>query len=284
VAEFMVSREVSGRRACELLGISRRWIGYVSRVKGDGLAERLKTLAIRHPRFGYRRLWALLRREGEKVNLKRVRRLCVENGLRLKRRRTRKRRGIGRSAPVRAEHANHVWAYDFVHDVCRDGRKLKILTVVDEYTRECLTIEVEDRIPASVVCRTLLGLFSERGRPEFVRSDNGPEFIAKALMRMLAEEKVAVKHIEPGSPWQNGRNERFNGTLRDECLNLETFEHRDQARAVCRLYAKHYNQERPHSALGYRTPAEFAAKAAGKEEADTVFRSRAAKDRKEFYR
>lgn len=254
-----MSREVSSRRACELLGISRRWIGYLSRARDDGLAARLKALAIRHPRFGYRRLWALLRREGHEVNLKRVRRLCVENGLRLRRRRPRKNRGIGRSAPVRAEQANHVWAYDFVHDVCRNGRQLKILTVVDEYTRECLAVEVEHRMPASFVCRTLLRLFGARGRPMHVRSDNGPEFIARALMKMLAEAQVSVKHIEPGSPWQNGRNERFNGSLRDECLNLETFEHRDQARAVCRLYGRHYNEDRPHSSLGYRTPAEYAA-------------------------
>jgi putative transposase len=255
----MVSREVSARRACELLGISRRWIGYLSQAKDDGLAARLKVLALRHPRFGYRRLWALLRREGVKVNVKRVRRLCVESGLKLGRRKRRKCGGIGKVAPVRAEHANHVWAYDFVHDACRDGRQLKILTVVDEYTRECLAVEVEHRMTASFVCRTLLGLFAGRGRPMYVRSDNGPEFIAAALMKMLATEQVGVKHIEPGSPWQNGRNERFNGSLRDECLNLETFEHRDQARAVCRLYQRHYNEDRPHSSLGYRTPAEFAA-------------------------
>jgi putative transposase len=255
----MVCREVSARRACELVGISRRWIGYLSRAKDDGLATRLKALALAHPRFGYRRLWALLRREGEKVNVKRVRRLCVESGLKLKRRITRKRRGICKVAPVRAEHANHVWAYDFVHDACRDGRQLKILTVVDEHTRECLAVEVEHRMTAGFVCRTLLRLFAGRGRPAYVRSDNGPEFIAAALMKMLAEEQVGVRHIEPGSPWQNGRNERFNGSLRDECLNLETFEHRDQARAVCRLYQRHYNEDRPHSSLGYRTPAEFAA-------------------------
>lgn len=242
-----------------MLGISRRWAGYTSRARDDGLGERLRDLAIRHPRYGYRRLWALFRRDGERVNLKRVRRLCMMNGLKLKRKIARKRGGMGRSVPVVAGYANHVWAYDFVHDACRDGRQLKILTVVDEYTRECLTVEVEHRMPAGVVCRTLLRLFGGRGRPVYVRSDNGPEFIARALMKMLAAQEVEVKHIEPGSPWQNGRNERFNGSLRDECLNMETFEHRDQARAVCRLYARQYNEQRPHSALGYRTPAEFAA-------------------------
>lgn len=257
--KFMVAREVSGRRACELLGIGRRWLGYVTRVKEDGVLRRLKELAVVHSRYGYRRLWVMLRREGVEVNVKRVRRLCVSNGLKLRRRIARKRRGIGTAAPVRAEHGNHVWAYDFVHDVSREGRQLKILTVVDEYTRECLAVEVEHRMPAGPVCRTLLRLFGERGKPRYVRSDNGPEFIAKALMKMLETEEVGVKHIEPGSPWQNGTNERFNGSLRDECLNLETFEHRDQARAVCRLYRRQYNEQRPHSALGYRTPAEFAA-------------------------
>ena len=258
-AAFLISRKVSARRACELLGIGRRWLGYVSRAKDDGMKERVKALAVKHPRYGYRRLWAMLRREGVVVNVKRVRRLCVENGLKLGRRKRRKRRGIGRGTPVVAERANHVWAYDFVHDVCRDGRQLRILTVVDEYTRECLAVEVERSMPASAVCRTLVRLFGERGRPVYVRSDNGPEFVARALMKMLAEENVTVRHIEPGSPWQNGKNERFNGSLRDECLNLETFEHRDQARAVCRLYARQYNERRPHSALEYRTPAEFAA-------------------------
>ena len=276
VAFMMSKADVSARRACELMGISRRWLAYQGRdakEDDDGVPDRLKELAVKHPRYGYRRLHAMLVREGRwRVNVKRVRRLCVLYGLKLKRKRPRKRRGIGNATPVRAEHVDHVWAYDFVHDVCRDGRrKLKILTVEDEYTRECLTIEVEHRMPAGFVCRTLLKLFATRGRPRYVRSDNGPEFIARALVRMLAGEGVEVKHIDPGSPWQNGRNERFNGTLRDECLNLETFEHRDQGRAVCRLFGRHYNQERPHSALGYRTPAEFAAEQRAK--GNTVTRS-----------
>jgi len=261
----MVKRELSARRACELLGISRRWLGYEGRRgKVDPVLGRLKRLAARHPRYGYRRLHVMLRRElgrrGPAVNVKRVWRLCVLHGLKLSRKRRRKRRGVGAGVPCRAEYPGHVWAYDFVHDVCRDGRKLKILTVEDEFTRRCLTIEVERRMPASGVCRALLRLFAEHGTPSFVRSDNGPEFIAKALVKTLAEKGVACRHIDPGSPWQNGLNERFNGSLRDECLNLETFAHRDQARAVCRLYMRHYNHERPHSSLGYLTPAQFAAR------------------------
>ena len=256
---FMTARDVSARRACELLGVSRRWLAYEGKGGEDPVLPRLKELAARHPRYGYRRLWAVLRREGHAVNVKRVRRLCVLHGLKLSRRRPRKRRGVGAGVPCRAEYPNHVWAYDFVHDVCEDGRPLKILTVADEFTRVCLAIEVEHRMPAGVVCRALGRLFDEHGPPAFVRSDNGPEFVAAALVRALAGRGVGCRHIDPGSPWQNGLNERFNGTLRDECLSLETFAHRDQARAVCRLFMRHYNEERPHSALGYRTPAEFAA-------------------------
>ena len=255
----MAARGLSQRRACELLGVSRRWLNYQGKRGGDDLIlPRLKDLAAAHPRYGYRRLHVLLRREGHEVNVKRVRRLCVLHGLKLSRKRRRKRRGIGTGVPCKAEYPNHVWAYDFVHDACQDGRKLKVLTVEDEFTRLCLAIEVERRMPASGVCRVLLRLFAGHGTPAFVRSDNGPEFIAKALTRTLAERRVECRHIDPGSPWQNGLNERFNGSLRDECLNLETFAHPDQARAVCRLYMRHYNQDRPHSALGYLTPAEFA--------------------------
>lgn len=256
---FMAARQISVRRACQLLGISRRWAAYQSRRPEDPVLPRLKELAAKHPRFGYRRLWRMLRREGLKVNVKRVRRLCVLYGLKLSRKKPRKRRGIGAGMPLKAGHPNHVWAYDFVHDVCENGRKLKILTVVDEFTRLSLRIEVEHRMPASRVCQVLLELFDAYGAPQFVRSDNGPEFIAHALVRTLASQGVQCRHIDPGSPWQNGCNERFNGSLRDECLNLETFAHKDQARAVCGLYRRHYNQERPHSSLGL-TPAEFAVK------------------------
>jgi putative transposase len=260
-AALLVKRGLSARRACELLRISRRWLAYQGKCgKDDPVLPRLKDLAARHPRYGYRRLHALLRREGVKVNVKRVRRLCVLHGLKLSRKVRRKRRGMGTAVPCRAECPNHVWAYDFVHDACQDGRKLKVLTVEDEFTRRCLAIEVERRMASQAVCRVLLRLFAWHGTPQFVRSDNGPEFIARALVKMLAERQVQCRHIDPGSPWQNGLNERFNGSLRDECLNLETFAHVDQARAVCRLFMRHYNEQRPHSALDYLTPEEFAAK------------------------
>jgi hypothetical protein len=143
-----------------------------------------------------------------------------------------------------------VWAYDFVEDRTETGRKLRILTVVDEFTRRCIEVEVEHRMNAKFVARTLLRLFAEHGTPAYVRSDNGPEFIARFLMNVLKIHGIEARHIDPGSPWQNGIDERFNGTLRGECLDLETFHHRDHARAIVKLFKKTYNQQRPHSALG----------------------------------
>jgi putative transposase len=265
---FATGRAISASRACELVKVSRRRLGYVSRKTEEDLTRKLKELAAAHPRYGCRRLREMLRRDGRVVNLKRVRRLCRAHGLLLKQKRRRKRRGSGIGVPCLAEYPNHVWAYDFVEDRTETGRKLRVLTVADEFTRECVTAEVEYRMNAKFVAETLLRLFGERGAPpKFVRSDNGPEFIAKHLMRMLAGSGVAARHIEPGSPWQNGKNERFNGTLRDECLNLETFHNRDHARALIKLFGRRYNERRPHSSLGYQTPLEFAAVWRSKHEA-----------------
>ncbi len=166
--------------------------------------------------------------------------------------------GIG--VPCRAEYPGRVWAYDFVEDRTANGRKLRILTVEDEFTRECVGIEVEHRMNTKFVAMTLLKLFRERGVPEFIRSDNGPEFVARFLMRVMSIHGVSARHIDPGSPWQNGHLERFNGTLRDECSNLETFHTRDHARALVKSFGRDYNERRPHSALNYQTPAEYAAK------------------------
>jgi putative transposase len=252
--------EISQRRASQLLGVSRRWLGYPSRRDDAEMVGRLKDLARAYPRFGYRRLHQMVRRQGVVVNVKRVRRLCRIHGLKLPIRRVRKRRGIAVPTLPVAQRANQVWAYDFLFDFCENGRPLKILTVEDEFTREALAVEAEYRMGAREVCRILMRIMGERGVPEFVRSDNGPEFIAQAIRRMLAVKGVNGWPIEPGRPWQNGKNERFNGTLRDECLNLETFHGRDHARAVCRLFRRYYNQDRPHSSLHWQTPAEFASR------------------------
>jgi len=258
---FLVGRKVSQRRASELAGISRSSLHYKGGGRRDDpkLLGRLRYLAARHPRYGYRRLWAVLRREGQVVNVKRVRRLCVRHGLSLRRRIRRRRRGLGGSVPRSAGHVNHVWTYDFVHDRCENGRKLKMLTVVDEFTRECHKVQVGTRIGGRGVIGVLDELFTLHGVPMFIRSDNGPEFIARDLKRWLKERGSATHYIEPGSPWQNGYGESFNGKLRDECLNMELFHHPDHARAVIELWRRHYNTRRPHSSLGYRTPAEFRA-------------------------
>lgn len=265
-AGFLIEREVSARRACWWLSVSRSWLKYLTHKKDGELVEKLMGLAKEHPRYGTRRLHALLRREGEVVNLKRVRRVCRRHGLLLKQKRRRKRLGIGAGMPCKADHPNQVWAYDFVEDRTESGRKIRVLTIVAEFTRECVEVEVEHRMNAKFVAATLMRLFRERGVPRFIRSDNGPEFIARFLMRVLAIHGVTARHIEPGSPWQNGLNERFNGSLRDECLNLETFHNRDHARALIRLYARRYNERRPHSSLGYQTPGEFAAKCKSEQE------------------
>jgi putative transposase len=226
--------------------------------------DHLQELARRYPRFGYRRLHQMLLREAKAagrptpLNAKRVQRLCRVAGLSLPRKRRKKRRGRGVQFPVVAEYPNHVWAYDFVFDWCENGRQLKFLNVVDEFTREALAIEVDHRMAARHVCGVLEHLMRQRGVPAFIRSDNGPEFIAKCVARMLGVKGVACKYIDPGSPWQNGKEERFNGIFREECANMETFHHRDHARALGQLFLRYYNQERPHSSLGYQTPQEFA--------------------------
>lgn len=250
-------RNIVRSRACELLGISRRRLGYQSQKRDDPLLDQLRDLAKAHPRFGSRRLRLLLRREGWVVNLKRIRRLCRKEGLTLKGRIRRKRRGIGVGMPCRAEYPHHVWTYDFMEDRCENGRKLRILAVVDEFTRRSLAVKVEHRMNAKAVARTLTELFEAHGTPKYIRSDNGPEFIARALMRILKIWGVAPMHIEPGSPWQNGICERFNGTLRDECLNLETFGSLSEAKVLIEEYRKAYNASRPHCSLKGLTPNEF---------------------------
>ena len=243
-------RDVAMTRACECLGICRRRLTYRPTKKNDELVMTLKALTQQHPRFGVRQLRRKLLLNGQRVNLKRVRRLCKLNGLLLKMKRRRKRLGIGAGMPCRAGRPNQVWAYDFVEDRTETGGKLRILTVIDEFTRRCIEVEVEQKMNAKFVARTLMKLFAEHGTPTFIRSDNGPEFIARFLMNVMKIHGVQARHIDPGSPWQNGIDERFNGTLRDECLNLETFHHRDHARAIVKLFKRSYNQQRPHSSLG----------------------------------
>jgi putative transposase len=225
----------------------------------DALIEpRLRLLAEQHPRYGYRRVWAMLRRE-MLVNLKRVRRLWQRMGLGLPKRRPRRRVRGTSVRPLPATRANQVWAYDFVHDSCANGQQLKLLTVVDEWTRECLAIEVEARINSASVIKVLSRLMSLHGRPNYLRSDNGPEFVATKVKEWLTASGVQTTFIEPGKPWQNGTNESFNGKLRDECLNMQWFRNRAEARIIIEGWRRHYNEERPHSSLSYHTPAQVRA-------------------------
>lgn len=226
------------------------------------LIQRLHQLARQHPRYGYRRISALLRAEGRRVNRKRVQRLWRQAGLKVPVKQ-RKRRRLGpvglRTPPRRAEQPNQVWSYDFVWDQTADGRLLKWLPVVDEFTRECLSLPVERSLSGLDVVARLRALVAERGAPEFLRSDNGPEFVARVVRAWLASEQIRTLYIEPGSPWENAYSESFNSRLRDELLNREVFDSLTEAQVLGASYRREYNEQRPHSALGYRTPAAFAA-------------------------
>jgi putative transposase len=216
----------------------------------------MKRLAQQHPRYGYRRIWALLRRRGEHVNHKRVYRLWRESGFNLHARRRRRRASPPSPRPPEATAPHDIWAYDFVHDRCANGAALKCLVVVDEYSRMCLAIEVSQRIDSRQVVTVLERLIHTHGTPRYLRSDNGPEFVANAVKARLSARGIDTVYIEPGKPWQNGAIESFIGKFRDECLNMEWFLNRWEARVIIESYRRHYNEERPHSGLAYRTPAE----------------------------
>ena len=260
---FLMSRGLSERRSCALVGMSRSSFRYRARPReaDEALVWRLRALARtpRKERYGYRRMWVELGRSGLMVNPKRVRRLWRLAGLSLSRRASKKRSKPTGGVPRQATRPNEVWTYDFIHDACFGGRKLKMLTVVDEFTRESVGIEVSTRLPSSRVIEVLDRLFAERGSPEHLRSDNGPEFIARKVRRWLMEHGSDTIYITPGHPWENAYEESFHGRFRDECLNMEVFTSVAEARVVIEGWRRHYNEERPHSRLGYRTPAEFRA-------------------------
>jgi len=253
----MKQQSVSERRSCQLIGISRSSYRYqpIMRVD-DGLAAKLHEIAAEDPTAGYRTAWAYLRHGGLLVNHKRVQRVWKEEGLTQPVKKGRKRRKGG-SVPLQATHTNHVWTYDFIHDRTEDGQPLRFLTVEDEYTREGLTVATERSMPAERVIEVLKVMFCERGAPEYLRSDNGPELVATKLMEWLVSEGVKTHYIDPGSPWQNAYGESFNAILRRECLNRELFYGVLEARVKTESWRQRYNQRRPHSSLGYRTPVQF---------------------------
>jgi putative transposase len=251
---------VSERRACQVLGQPRSTQRRDAHVP-DGepaLVRRMVALATEYGRYGYRRVTALLRAEGFAVNHKRVERLWRREGLKVPAKQPKRRRlwlADGSCVRLRPAHANHVWSYDFMKCRTSDGRAFRLLTVIDEHTRECLAIDVARAITADDVLERLSRLFIERGRPAYVRSDNGPEFTAKAVRRWLGGLGVRTLFIEPGSPWENGYVESFNGKVRDELLNPEIFDTLLEARVLTERWRRVYNGVRPHSALGYRPPA-----------------------------
>ena len=214
-------------------------------------------LAATYPRFGYRRINVFMERLGHVMGADKAFRLWSKAGLQVPRKRPRKRVAASRPRPQQPMGANELWAYDFVYDACANGQQIKCLTVVDEYTRECLAIDVAGSIRSGRVIEVLSRLISERGAPLSLRSDNGPEFVSKALLKWAARESLDLALIEPGKPWQNGLNESFSGKFRDECLSMEWFRCRAEARVVIEEWRRHYNSVRPHSSLNNMTPEHF---------------------------
>ncbi len=255
----MRTRRLSERRGCSLVSLNRRSCRYRKKqLANTSLIERIRQLALQHPCFGYRRIAALLKRAGAQVNLKRVYRLWKQEKLTLPKRRARKRRAKSVIGILpKAARANQVWTYDFVFDQSLSGKSLKMLTLIDEYTRECLAVEVGVSIKSNRVRQILQRVCASFGKPEQIRSDNGSEFIGKAVGDWLGENGIKPLFIEPGKPWQNGKGESFNGKLREECLSREWFSSVKEAQVVIEGWRKFYNERRPHSSLGYLTPSEF---------------------------
>jgi putative transposase len=255
-------RGLSVRRACTLFSVARSSLYYESRLRAKNapVIARMKELASQYPRYGYRRIAVFLGRDGHVMSDGRAQRLWTANGLQVPRKRPRKRVKSARPRPLPPTSANQVWTYDFVFDRCANGQQLKCLTVTDEWTKEGLAIEVDGRIRSGRVIDVLARLVAVHGAPAYLRSDNGPEFVARALLKWITDNGISTALINPGKPWQNGVGESFNGKFRDECLNLEWFRSRIEAKVVIEQWRRHYNEVRPHSSLGYLTPTEFVAK------------------------
>ena len=260
VDRVLKTLKVSERRACRVLGQVRSTQRHIPHRKNEeeNLTVQIIKLATRYGRYGYRRITALLKQEGWKVNHKRVERIWRKEGLKVPQKQPKRGRlwlNDGSCIRLRPEYKAHVWSYDLMMARTAEGRAFRILTIIDEYTRECLAILTQRRITSEDVIDQLFYLFIFRGTPEHIRSDNGPEFTAKAVRRWLNDLGVNTLFIEPGSPWENGYIESFNGKLRDELLDREIFTTLIEAKILIEEWRKEYNQVRPHSALNYRPPA-----------------------------
>ncbi|KQZ91873.1 transposase [Mesorhizobium sp. Root157] len=259
VAHLQAVMGLSERRACSFVGADRKLIRYQSRRPAEtGLRTRLRDLANERRRFGYRRLFILLRREGEPSGVNRIYRLYREEGLTVRKRRAR-RRAVGTRAPILVEaRPNARWSLDFVHDQFACGRRFRVLNIVDDVTRECLAAIPDTSISGRRVARELTDLISRRGKPDMIVSDNGTEFTSNAILAWSKDHRVEWHYIAPGKPMQNGYVESFNGRMRDELLNESLFFGLDHARSAISEWRQDFNTARPHSSLGYQTPAAFA--------------------------
>ena len=253
--------QVSERHACELIGVAVSSFRYRSQRSDEALREQLVALAREKPRFGYRRLHVLLRRNGVMVNHKRVWRVYREAGLCVKRRKRKRLVRIGTPTTV-VTAANQQWALDFASDVIASGRTIRVLSVIDTFTRECLALEVDTSFASRRVTRVLDQIIGWRGLPQSIRCDNGPELTSRHFLSWCIERRIDLVHIQPGRPMQNGHVESFTGKLRDECLNASWFRNLFDARRKIAAWQNEYNCERPHSSLGYLSPATFAASTA----------------------
>ena len=258
---------VSERRACKVVGIARSTKRRPSgRIEEAKLVLRVHELTSRYPRFGYRKIHAVLKAEGLLIGRDRLRLIRKREGLQVsKKQRKRRRAGQSTTEVDRALYPNHVWSYDFVADQTLDGRRLRFLTVIDEFTREAIRIETGRFLNSHDVIRVLGQLIESRGAPGIIKSDNGPELVAQHVQDWLKERGIDTKYIDPGSPWQNGHNESFNGVFRDSCLNRWAFLSVREARLVVESWRREYNEERPHGALNQITPAAYAAGVAMKQ-------------------
>jgi putative transposase len=259
VAHVCQELKVSQRRACQVIRQPRTTQRYWSYIpdEEERLISRIIELATQYGRYGYRRITAMLKQEGWMVNHKRVERIWRSAGLKVPQKQPKRKRlwlNDGSCVRLRSEHKNHVWSYDFVMDRTSDGKAFRMLNILDEHTRECLSIVVKRRLTSRDVLDELYNLFLLRGTPEYIRSDNGSEFTAKAVREWLHDLGVKTLFIEPGSPWENGYIESFNGKLRDELLDREIFDTLLEAQVLIEGWRKEYNQVRPHSSLKYRPP------------------------------